>query len=116
MTGIEEVLRAELAREAASLDFTPREEAWTAIQQRAGAGAGARAGAGAHSLIPTGSAVTRRGATIDHSDFGPARRAVLDHLGNRYGRHFVNHWAFVRYAREQNLGLDFTTPPKRPGR
>ena len=39
---------------------------------------------------------------------------VLDHLGNRYGRRFVNHWAFVRFAREQNLGLDFTTPPRRP--
>ena len=46
--------------------------------------------------------------------FGPARRVVLDHLGNRYGRRFVNHWAFVRFAREQGLGLDFTTPPKRP--
>ena len=46
--------------------------------------------------------------------FGEARRVVLDHLGNRYGRRFVNHWAFVRYARDQNLGLDFTTPPKQP--
>ena len=46
--------------------------------------------------------------------FGPARRVVLDHLGNRYGRRFDNHWAFVRFAREQNLELDFTTPPKRP--
>jgi hypothetical protein len=46
--------------------------------------------------------------------FGPARRVVLDHLGNRYGKRFVNHWAFVRFAREQGLELDFTTPPKRP--
>jgi hypothetical protein len=46
--------------------------------------------------------------------FGKARRIVLDHLGNRYSRHFVNRWAFVRLAREQGLGLDFTTPPKRP--
>ena len=46
--------------------------------------------------------------------FGQARRIVLDHLGNRYKRHFVNHWAFVRFATEQKLGLDFTTPPKRP--
>jgi hypothetical protein len=46
--------------------------------------------------------------------FGPARRVVLDHLGNRYGPQFKNHWAFVRYAREQKLGLDFTTPPRRP--
>jgi hypothetical protein len=47
---------------------------------------------------------------------GEARRIVLDHLGNRYHRHFVNHWAFVRFATEQNLNLDFTTPPKRPDR
>ena len=46
--------------------------------------------------------------------FGGARRVVLDHLGNRYGRRFVNHWEFVRFARAQNSGLDFTTPPKRP--
>ena len=46
--------------------------------------------------------------------FGNARRLVLDHLGNRYRRRFVNHWAFVRFAEEQKLGLDFTTPPKRP--
>lgn len=45
---------------------------------------------------------------------GAARRVVLDHLGNRYGRRFANHWAFVRFAREQKLNLDFTTPPKRP--
>jgi hypothetical protein len=25
-------------------------------------------------------------------------------------------WDFVRYAQEHNLGLDFTTPPKRPDR
>jgi hypothetical protein len=46
--------------------------------------------------------------------FGSARRVVLDHLGNRYGRRFVNQWAFVRYATEQKLNLDFTTPPRRP--
>jgi tRNA A-37 threonylcarbamoyl transferase component Bud32 len=46
--------------------------------------------------------------------FGAARRIVLDHLGNRYGRRFVNHWAFVRYATEQKLNLDFITPPRRP--
>jgi hypothetical protein len=46
--------------------------------------------------------------------FGPARRVVLDHLGNRCGRRFINHWAFVRFAREQGLELDFTTPPMRP--
>jgi hypothetical protein len=42
------------------------------------------------------------------------RRVVLDHLGNRYGRRFDTHWDFVRYAQEQGLNLDFTTPPKRP--
>ena len=31
-----------------------------------------------------------------------------------YGRRFDNHWAFVRFAREQGLGLDLATPPKRP--
>jgi hypothetical protein len=46
--------------------------------------------------------------------FGRIRRVVLDHLGNRYGQRFVNHWAFVRYAREKGLKLDFTTPPRRP--
>ncbi len=46
--------------------------------------------------------------------FGEVRRVVLDRLGNRYGWRFDNHWAFVRYAREQGLDLDFTTPPKRP--
>ncbi len=46
--------------------------------------------------------------------FGQDRRIVLDHLRNRYHRRFVNHWAFVRFATEQRLDLDFTTPPKRP--
>ena len=46
--------------------------------------------------------------------FGAARHVVLDHLGNSFGRRFVNHWAFVRYAKEQKLNLDFTTPPRRP--
>jgi hypothetical protein len=42
------------------------------------------------------------------------RRVVLDHLGDRYNRRFFNHWAFVRYAREQHLDLDLTSPPTRP--
>src|SRR5262249_14872757 len=46
--------------------------------------------------------------------FGEARKVVLKHLGNRYHRVFANHWEFVRYAKEQRLDLDFTTPPKRP--
>jgi tRNA A-37 threonylcarbamoyl transferase component Bud32 len=45
---------------------------------------------------------------------GPARRAVLDLLGNRYHRTFADQWEFVRYAKEQHLDLDFTTPPQRP--
>ena len=32
------------------------------------------------------------------------------------GRTFADHWEFVRYAKEQQLDLDFTTPPKRPAR
>jgi hypothetical protein len=45
---------------------------------------------------------------------GAVRRVVLDQLGNRYGRRFDTHWDFVRYAGEQGLNLDFTTPPQRP--
>jgi hypothetical protein len=45
---------------------------------------------------------------------GPARRVILNHLGNRYGRRFDTHWQFVRYAQDAGLNLDFTTPPKRP--
>jgi hypothetical protein len=48
--------------------------------------------------------------------FGAARQVVLKHLGNRSGRRFANHWEFVRYAQEQHLDLDYTTPPKRPAR
>jgi hypothetical protein len=47
--------------------------------------------------------------------YGQARRVVLDHLRYLHGRSFVNHWAFVRFAGEQGLNLDFTTPPRRPG-
>jgi tRNA A-37 threonylcarbamoyl transferase component Bud32 len=43
-----------------------------------------------------------------------ARRVVLDHLGTRYKRTFADQWEFVRFAEEQKLGLDLTTPPKRP--
>jgi hypothetical protein len=45
---------------------------------------------------------------------GSARRAILDQLENRYRRPFADHWAFVPFAKEQKLGLDFTTPPERP--
>jgi hypothetical protein len=44
------------------------------------------------------------------------RRVVLDQLGNRYCRQFETHWDFVRYAQENGLKLDFTTPPQRPDR
>jgi hypothetical protein len=44
------------------------------------------------------------------------RRVILDQLGNRYGWRFDTHWDFVRYAQQQGLNLDFTTPPKRPER
>jgi hypothetical protein len=39
---------------------------------------------------------------------------VLDALGTRYQRRFADHWEFVRFAEEQKLGLDFTSPPQRP--
>jgi hypothetical protein len=46
---------------------------------------------------------------------GPARRVILDELENRYEQKFSDLWGFVRFAQEQRLGLDFTTPPQRPG-
>jgi hypothetical protein len=42
----------------------------------------------------------------------PVRWLLLDHLGSRFGRSFPDVWAFVQFAREQKLGLDFTTPVK----
>jgi hypothetical protein len=45
---------------------------------------------------------------------GEARRVVLKQLERRYRRTFADHWEFVRFAQQQNLGLDFTTPPRRP--
>jgi hypothetical protein len=47
------------------------------------------------------------------SRFGEARKVVLKHLGNHFGRVFANHWEFVRFAQEQQLDLDLTSPPKR---
>ncbi len=44
---------------------------------------------------------------------GPARRAVLGQLGLQHGRPFADQWEFVRFAEEQKLGLDLTSPPKR---
>jgi len=48
--------------------------------------------------------------------FDHARHVVLDHLGNIYGRRFTNDWDFVRFARENGLDVDLTTPPRRPNR
>jgi serine/threonine protein kinase len=46
---------------------------------------------------------------------GGVRRVVLNHLGNRYRHTFGDAWEFVRFAQEQHLDLDFTSPPRRPG-
>jgi hypothetical protein len=43
--------------------------------------------------------------------FLPSARTALSVGG--YQRTFPDQWAFVRYATENKLGLDFTTPPKR---
>jgi hypothetical protein len=48
--------------------------------------------------------------------FGEARHVILDCLGNRYRHTFSDVWAFVRFAKEQNLDLDFISPPQRPER
>ena len=40
---------------------------------------------------------------------GPASPAG----SQRHQRRFADPWEFVRYATEQNLGLDFTSPPQR---
>jgi hypothetical protein len=45
---------------------------------------------------------------------GPARRAVLEHLGMHYQRTFADQWDFVRSAEAKRLDLDFTSTPKRP--
>jgi serine/threonine protein kinase len=42
------------------------------------------------------------------------QRVILAHLGQRHQRRFADSWEFVRYATEQRLGLDFTSPPPRP--
>jgi hypothetical protein len=47
---------------------------------------------------------------------GMEQRLLLDQLANRYRRNFDTVWDFVRYAKEQKLDLDFTTPPQRPER
>jgi hypothetical protein len=42
------------------------------------------------------------------------RRAILDQLQYRYRRAFTDQWAFIRFAREHRLPLDFVTPPRVP--
>jgi serine/threonine protein kinase len=46
---------------------------------------------------------------------GHARRLIVDQLENQYHSPFPDHWAFVRYAQERQLGLDFITAPTRIG-
>jgi hypothetical protein len=43
-----------------------------------------------------------------------ARRLVLDALARHYQRPFADQWEFVDYAEANKLGLDFTTPPRKP--
>ena len=62
---------------------------------------------GAVLLVP---AVTLKGLGLAPR----TRRVVLDTLGSRYHRTFADQWEFVHFAQEQNLGFDFTSPPKRP--
>jgi hypothetical protein len=45
---------------------------------------------------------------------GTGRRLILDQLEARYRQRFADHWEFVRFAEEQGLGLDLTSPPQRP--
>jgi Protein kinase domain len=45
---------------------------------------------------------------------GEAQRVVLDQLARHYNHSFGDQWDFVRFAREQNLDLDLTSPPRRP--
>jgi hypothetical protein len=45
--------------------------------------------------------------------FGQARRVILDQLENRYHCKFTDHWEFVAWAEQNQLGLDLTSPPKR---
>jgi hypothetical protein len=40
---------------------------------------------------------------------------VLAQLTRHYQRPFADQWDFVRFAQEQQLGLDLLTPSQRPG-
>jgi hypothetical protein len=50
-----------------------------------------------------------------HLFVGPARRVVLDRLQIRHGQTFLDHWDFVRFAQDRNLGLDRASPPQHAG-
>src|SRR5208282_3591830 len=56
----------------------------------------------------------RQSEAMMPSVLGDDRRVILNHPDSRFGQWFVSHCAFVRFAREHKMGLDFTTPPKRP--
>jgi hypothetical protein len=45
---------------------------------------------------------------------GRTRRTVLDQLGRHHKRTFADQWDFLRFAEENNLGLNFARTPQRP--
>jgi hypothetical protein len=44
----------------------------------------------------------------------PARKVIVDQLGQQCGRPFGNVWEFAAWAREHRPDLDLTSPPVRP--
>jgi hypothetical protein len=96
--------------------------------RRRTAAVGAAAGAAAGGVVPAIPAIRVAGEPLPcrlstqelvellkmPTCVGEVRRVVLAHLGHRYGRRFATHWQFIRYAQENGLNLDFTTPPRRP--
>jgi hypothetical protein len=96
------------------------------VRRRAATASGLSATSPLHSLAALAGAVEPLPYRLSTQDlvellkmptcWGEARKVVLKHLGNRYGRPFANHWEFVRFAREHHLDLDFTSPPQRPER
>ena len=52
----------------------------------------------------------------NHGEKSTATSTVASISQDRFmhRRTFADQWEFVRFAEEQQLGLDFTTPPKRP--
>jgi serine/threonine protein kinase len=45
---------------------------------------------------------------------GPARRVILDQIGQRYHRTFADQWEFVEFAEKNLPDIDLLSPPKRP--